>query len=112
MDTLLVLMGLSIFFAGMALYFNAALKKGVSWLLASVLFPPVVIIFHGRFWQKSKFSAYAQIVGLSLLTFGILAGVQRHPENYDYAALRPLVGWLGAKHRLADDSGTAALADV
>lgn len=112
MDTLLVLVGLSIFLAGMALYLNMTLKQGANWLLASIAFPPTIVLFHSRFWQKTKFSAYVQIAGLTLLVFGFLAGVQRHPEKYEFSVLRPVVGWLSAKQTLASENSTAQVGEV
>lgn len=112
MDTLLVLVGLSIFLAGTALYLSAALRKGSSWLFASLVFPPTVILFHARFWKKSHFSGYAQLIGLGLLVFGFLAGVQSHPEKYSYRGLRPIVNWLNERQSLPNENSIAQLGDV
>jgi len=108
MDTLLMLLGFSIFAAGSALYFNLAIKRGGGWLLGSLLFPPVMVWFHRRFWEKTRLAGYVQLAGLAFLSFGFLAGAHSHPEKFAHPIMRPLVGWLAS----GQPSTENAMADI
>ena len=71
MAVLFILIGLSVFLAGMTLYLKKAFATNRSWAYKCLLFPPLVILDIRNTWQTSKDSALLQLGGLFTLSIGL-----------------------------------------
>ncbi len=82
-DTLLILVGLSVFLAGFTLYLKRAFALSRAWGGWCLVFPPLALLYYWRNWPAAKESALLQLGGLSLAFIGILFTINSSVDATD-----------------------------
>ncbi|MFZ5756241.1 MAG: hypothetical protein ACOY3X_05025 [Pseudomonadota bacterium] len=83
MSTFLLLVGLSLFASGAAMYLSHAARHDPRWVAGSLVFPFVVPLYYRRHWDDLRIAGLLQSAGLAMTVAGALMMIVQsgHPEG-------------------------------
>lgn len=83
MSTFLLLVGLSLFVSGAAMYLAHAARNDPRWVAGSLVFPFMVPLYYRRYWDELRIAGLLQSAGLGMTVAGalILLVQAGHPDG-------------------------------
>lgn len=103
MSTFLLLVGLSLFVCGAAMYLAHAARNDPRWVAGSLVFPFMVPMYYRRYWDELRIAGLLQSSGLVMTVAGALILVVQsgHPDGL----IRVQPGEVFTPHTEKQDSG-------
>lgn len=103
MSTFLLLVGLSLFVCGAAMYLAHAARNDPRWVAGSLVFPFMVPMYYRRYWDELRIAGLLQSSGLVMTVAGALILVVQsgHPDGL----IRVQPGEVFTLHTEKQDSG-------